>query len=586
VHTLSPVITNAEVASHLAELARLTTLDEGSSNAFRVRAYETAARSVETLDTPVADMSAKELEALRGVGASTAARIRELVDTGRIARLEELRRLFPAEFVELTRVPGVGPKTALMLREELKVRNVADLKAAIEAQALRGLPGMGVKTEENIKTALERLGIGGKERRTPILDAMRVAADVIAALSTVPGVIRAEPMGSLRRFRETTGDVDVIVVSTGDPDEVMKRFVGLPVVREVVGYGVRKSAILSASGMQIDVRVMEPSQYGAAAVYFTGSKAHNIRLRQRAIDRGWILNEYALAETEGGKVIASATEEEVYAALGLPWIAPEIREDTGEIEAALAGALPDLVAEKHLRGDLHVHTSLSGDGRESLEKMLAAAAARGMKYVAITDHGEDLAINGATRQQLAAQRRRIARLQEQYQEMAILQGAELNIGPDGSVDYDAAFLAGFDFGVASVHSAFNLDRARQTARVIMAMRNPAVNVIGHLTGRRIGTRPGIELDVDAVLDAAEATGCGIEINGHLDRLDAPAEVLRRARERDVVFAISSDAHDTRELGNMTNGVRNARRGWVEKDRVVNTWTAKRFLAWVERKRQG
>jgi DNA polymerase (family 10) len=305
-----------------------------------------------------------------------------------------------------------------------------------------------------------------------------------------------------------------------------------------------------------------------------------------AIERGWILNEYALAESEGGAVIASATEEQVYAALGLPWIPTEIREDTGEIEAALAGELPDLVADQHLRGDLHVHTSLSGDGKESLEKMLAACAARGYGFVAITDHGEDLAINGATRQQLLAQRRRIAKVQEQYPDMTILQGAELNIGPDGTVDYDPEFLGGLDFGVASVHSAFNLDRATQTARVIAAMHNPAVNVIGHLTGRRIGHRPGIDLDIDAVLAAAEETGCALEINGHLDRLDAPADVLRHARDRDVVFTISSDGHDTRELANVANAVRNARRGWVEKKRVVNTWTAKQFLKWVKEKREG
>jgi DNA polymerase (family 10) len=579
------VISNSEVSSHLAELARLATLEEGSSNAFRVRAYETAARTVELLDAPVADMSAKELGALRGVGPSTAAKIRELVDTGRMTRLEELRVMFPAPFVELTRIPGVGPKTAVMLRDELHINDVAGLKAALDAQLLRGLPGMGAKTEENIRTAVERLGIGGKERRTPIQDALVVARDVVAALSGVPGVTRVEPMGSLRRFRETIGDIDVIVVSTGDPEDVMRRFVELPVVREVVGYGARKSAVLSASGMQIDLRVMEPSQFGAAAIYFTGSKAHNIRLRQMAIERGWVLNEYALAESEGGKVIASTTEEEVYAALGLSWIPTEIREDTGEIEAALAGGLPDLVADKHLRGDLHVHTSLSGDGKESLEKMLAACAGRGYGYVAVTDHGEDLTINGATRQQLLAQRRRIAKLQDQYPEMTILQGAELNIGPDGSVDYDPEFLAGLDFGVASVHSAFNLDRATQTKRVIAAMRNPAVNVIGHLTGRRIGHRPGIDLDIEAVLTAAEETGCALEINGHLDRLDAPADVLRHARERDVVFTIDSDAHDTRELANVANAVRNARRGWVERKRVVNTWTAKQFLKWVKEKRE-
>jgi DNA polymerase (family 10) len=579
------MLTNAEVASHLYELAALTTLAEGSSNAFRVRAYETAARTIDGLSEPVADMSAADLTALRGIGESTARKIRELVETGRITKLEELRAGFPPEFVELTRVPGIGPKTAVMLRDELGIGGVPALRAALEAHLLRDLPGFGAKTEENMVAALDRLGVGGKERRTPIIEAIRVAQDVCAALSGVPGVQQAEPMGSLRRFRETTGDVDVIVVSAGDPEAVMARFVELPVVREVVGYGARKSAIISRSGLQIDVRVVEPHQYGSAAMYFTGSKAHNIRLRQMAIDRGWILNEYALAESDGGRVIASRTEQEVYAAFGLPWIPPEIREDTGEIEAAVAGDLPALVEEKQLRGDLHVHTSLSGDGRDSLSAMVAACSARGYAYMAITDHGEDLRINGATRAQLLTQRRSITRLRSRHPRMRILQGLELNIGRDGSVDYDPAFLEGFGFGVASVHSLFDLPAGRQTERVIAAMHNPAVNVIGHLTGRRIGTRPGIDLDVDAILGAAEETGCAIEINSHLDRLDAPAEVLRRAGGRSgVVFVISTDAHNTSELENTRWGVHQARRGWVEKDRVANTWPAGRFLKWVEKKR--
>jgi len=580
------MISNSDVAGHLYELAKLTTLAEGSSNAFRVRAYETAARTVDGLVDPVAEMSEADLTALRGIGPSTAKKIRQLVDTGVIDKLEELRGKFPPEFVELTKVPGVGPKTAVLLRDELGITGVPALREALEAHLLRDLPGFGVKTEENMLAALTRLGVGGKERRTPIAEAIRVARDVCAALSGVAGVTLAEPMGSLRRFRETTGDIDVIVVSTGDPDEVMARFVELPVVREVIGYGARKAAIVSTAGLQIDVRVVEPHQYGSAAMYFTGSKAHNIRLRQMAIDRGWILNEYALAEADGGKVIASKTEREVYAALGLPWIPPEIREDTGEIEAALAGTLPDLVEEKHLRGDLHVHTSLSGDGHDPLPKMVAAAAERGYRYVAITDHGEDLSMNGATRQQLLAQRRSIGRLQPKHSGVTILQGVELNIGRDGSIDYDPGFLAGFGFGVASVHSHFNLPAAQQTERVIAAMANPAVNAIGHLTGRKIGRRPGIELDVDAILDAAEETGCALEINSHLDRLDAPAEVLRRAHDRPgVTFVISTDAHDVGELANATWGVRHARRGWVEKDRVANTWAPAKFLKWVEKKRR-
>jgi DNA polymerase (family X) len=576
---------NSEIARHLYELARLATLAEGSSNAFRVRAYETAARTIEGHPDAVAEMSASALTAMRGVGKSTASKIRELVETGVIERLEDLRSQFPTGFVELTRVPGVGPKTAVRLRDELGIASVEDLRAAIERHELRDLPGMGEKTEDNIRDAIERLGVGGKENRTPIIEAIRIASEVCEALMSVPGVRSAEPMGSLRRFRETIGDVDIIAVSTGDPEEVMSRFVELSIVRDVVGFGARKSAIIAVSGVQIDLRVVEPVQYGSAAVYFTGSKAHNIRLRQMALDRGWTLNEYSLSELEGGKAVASKSEADVYAALDLPWIPPEIREDDGEIEAAVAGSLPNFASEKDLKGDLHVHTDLSGDGHVPLAEMIAAVAERRYRYVAITDHAEDLTINGATREQLLAQRKAIGRLRTKYPDLAILQGLELNIGADGSIDYDPEFLEGFDFGVASVHSHFGLAADKQTKRVIAAMRNPAVNVIGHPTGRRIGKRPGIELDIDAVLAAAAETGCAIEINCHLDRLDAPAEVLRKAMEHpEVVFAISTDTHRLGELSNTANGIRLARRGWVDRSRVVNTWPQKKFLGWAEKKR--
>jgi DNA polymerase (family 10) len=576
--------TNSEIASHLYELARLTTLAEGSSNAFRVRAYETAARAVEGHPDQIAEMSEKAMTELRGVGASTAKKIRQLVDGGSIDKLEELRASFPPEFVELTRVPGVGPKTAVMLRDELGVTSVAALKDALEREEVRTLPGMGAKSEEKIARAVERLGIGGKERRTPIIDALRVARDVVGALADVPGVVRAEYMGSLRRFRETIGDVDVLVASTGDPIDVMAKVADLPLAADVVATGSTKTSIVTAAGLQIDVRVVAPDQFGSAAMYFTGSKAHNIRLRQMAIERGWILSEYALADSETDAVIASETEEDVYEALGLPWIAPEMREDDGEIESALDGSLPDLVSEDDLLGDLHVHTDLSGDGREALDVMVETAKARGYTYLAITDHAEDLSINGASRDQMLRQRERIVEIRRRNRRMRVLHGAELNIGREGSIDYDSEFLADFDWGVASVHSLFDMSMDEQTERVITAMRNPAVNAIGHLVGRRIGKRPGIEIDVDAILDAAEETRSAIEINCHLDRLDAPAEILRRARGRDVLFVISTDAHDAAELANMRWGVRQSHRGWVEKEQVVNTWERDRFLAWVSEKR--
>jgi DNA polymerase (family 10) len=575
-----PVLGNVEIASLLYELARLTTLEDGTPQSFRVRAYERAARVVEDQPAPGAALGEAELGALPGVGTGTARKIRELADTGRIARLDRLRAEYPPAYQELTRVPGIGPKTAAALKQHLGVASVADLRAAIDAHALRTVPGLGAKSEENIAHALERLGLGGKERRTPIGDALRLAGDVTAALSAVPGVVRAEAMGSLRRFWETIGDVDVVVAAEGDPEAVMGRFTSLPLVAEVIAYGPRKSAIVSSSGMQVDLRVVEPGQFGSAALYFTGSKAHNIRLRQLAIDRGWTLSEYGLAETATGRVIASATEEEVYAALGLPWIPPELREDDGEIELAFAGALPRPMGEGDVRGDLHVHTDLSGDGREPLEAMLAAASARGYEYLAITDHAEGLAVNGVSREQLLAQRERLEALRDRYPGMTLLHGTELNIGPDGSVDYDPEFLGGLDWAVAGVHAHFELDREAQTRRIVTAMRNPAVRAIAHLSGRKIGRRPGIDLDVEAVLAAAEETGTALEINCHLDRLDASVEVLRGARGRAVTFLINTDAHDARELGNVAWGVRHALRGRVDPERVANTWPPERFLGWA------
>ncbi|MDX1689433.1 MAG: DNA polymerase/3'-5' exonuclease PolX [Acidimicrobiia bacterium] len=579
------MIGNGEIAAVLAELARLTTLEEGSSQSFRVRAYEKAARAVEAATESLADWTERRLTTLDGVGPGTARKIRELVETGTIDTLEALRDRYPPAFVDITRIPGVGPKTAVLLRERLGIESVEDLRRALDAERLRDVPGLGAKTEGNIRRSLERLGgLGGKDRRTPIIEAMRTARDAVAAIGEVPGVERAEAMGSLRRFRETIGDVDIIATSTGDPGAVMERFVSMPVVRDVVAFGGRKSAVVSSSGLQIDLRVVEPEQFGAAAVYFTGSKAHNIALRQRAIERGWTLNEYALADAESGAVVASETEEDVYEALGLTWIPPTIREDTGEIELAARGELPDLVTGADLRGDLHVHTDASGDGRAPMQAMLRACEDRGYEYVAITDHGEDLAINGLSRERMVAQRAELEAFADRF-ELAVLHGVELNIAPDGDLDYDPSFRSGFGFGVASVHSHFDLDRDAETKRIVRAMEDPSVNVIGHLTGRRIGRRPGIDLDVEAVLDAAARTGCAIEINSHLDRLDAPVEFLRMARDRDdVLFALSTDAHDVAELDNARWGVLQAQRGWIPRDRIVTTWPARRFMAWVRETR--
>lgn len=582
--------TNLELAEAFGEMADLVRVADGNNHSHRARAYEAAARTLQGLPAPAAEMTEAQLRQLDGIGGAVASRIREYAETGRIGKLDELRSAFPPEFMELTRIPGLGPKTALLLRERLGVGSVADLVGALQGERLRDLPGLGAKTEENLRRAVRRLGLSGKERRTPLMEAQRQARRLLAVLEEVPGVERTAVCGSLRRFRETVADLDILAAMDDDGaaegrrrlDEVLAE---APPVREVSAAGETKITCLTHSSLQVDVRVVRPGQWGSAVLHFTGSKEHNVRLRQLAIERGWALNEYALADASTGRVVASRTEEEVYAALGLPWIPPELREDRGEIEAGRAGELPELTEEGDLRGDLHVHTDLSGDGEDSLQDMIRAAAGRGLEYLAITDHAENLAINGADREQMLAQRERIRELQQDFPEMRILHGAELNIAPDGSLDYDFDFLQGYDWCTASVHSHFDLPAARQTERLLAAIRHPAVNVIGHPTGRRIGRRPGIEFDADAVLSAAGETRTALEINSHLDRLDAPAELLWEARGRDVLFVISTDAHRVSELGQSKWGIRQSRRGWVPKSQIANTWPAPRFLEWAASIRQ-
>jgi DNA polymerase (family 10) len=575
---------NDSLIAVFRELVQLATLDEGAPNAFRVRAYETAMEAIAAQRRDLATLSERELTAIEGIGSSTAKKIREFYDTGTIAKVVELRVKYPADFVALTRIPGLGPKTLLKLRAELGVTNVETLAAAIVEKKLRTVPGLGAKMEEKILHAIQRMGETGKEKRVPTHRAMPIARELVAALEAMPAVLRAQYCGSLRRMRETVADVDIVAASK-DAEAVREAFVALPAVSEVIGSGGTKTSILTATGLQVDLRVVAPEQFGAACQYFTGSKAHNIKLRQRAIDRGWTLNEYGLTEVETGQVIASETEEAIYAALGLPEIPPPLREDRGEIEAAEAGTLPPAIQLPQVRGDLHVHTTLSGDGRSTLEEVLDAAAERGYSYLAITDHAEDLAINGATREQLRAQRRQIDALRARYPGLAILHGSELNIGREGTVDYDAEFRRSLEWCVAGVHSLFDLTEAQQTRRILAAMDDPTVHAIAHLTGRRIGTREGIEIDVDAVLRKAAETGTALEINAALPRLDVSSELLYRARGLDVTFVVSTDTHHTRELERMQWGVLQATRGWVDPERIANLWPRDRFLGWLEGRRK-
>jgi DNA polymerase (family 10) len=565
------------------ELAQLTALDEGSASSFRARAYENALQAISSHAGDLQPLSDKELLAIDGIGASTAKKVREFFETGTIAKLEELRQKYPPDFVALARIPGLGPKTLLRLRADLGIRNLEDLRAALAGRKVRELHGLGAKVEEKLLHAIERLEPSGKEARRPIAQALPIARELVAALEALPAVQRAQYCGSLRRFRETVADVDIVAASR-DPSSVREAFVKMPTVREALVSGETKTSVVTSTGLQVDLRIVEPRQFGAACQYFTGSKAHNIKLRQRALARGWLLNEYGLSDAKTGEVIASETEEEVYRALGLPLIPPPLREDHGEIEAALLGEIPPPVAQGDLRGDLHVHTSLSGDGRSTLAEMVASAAERGYHYLALTDHAENLAFNGVRRERLAAQRAEIDALRGRCPGMTLLHGSELNIGRDGGVDYDPAFRRTLEWCVAGVHSHFELGRAEQTRRILAAMEDPTVDAIAHLSGRRIGYRAGIELDIDAVLRKAAETGTAIEINAALGRLDASSEVLLRSRGMDVTFVISTDAHHTRELARMEFGALHATRGWVDPARIANLWPRERFLSWRRRRR--
>lgn len=563
----------------LEELATLTTLDEGDVQSFKVRAYESAARGVEAHVGDIGKLSVTELQKIDGIGKSTAAKIREQIESGKVQKLVELREKFPASVVALMKIPGVGPKAVLKLRSELNVQSIDDLRKAIAEQKLRTIKGFSVKTEEKLALTLSRMGenVG----RAPISVALPLAERIVASLAEVTGVASAQYCGSLRRFSETIGDIDICVVAK-DSTPVMDAVTNLTMVDRVIVKGATKTSVVTRRGIQIDVRVVEQHQLGAAMLYFTGSKAHNIKLRQRAIARGWTLNEYALAEAEGGKVVASETEEAIYRALGLPFIPPVLREDAGEIELAEKGLLPTALDPAALIGDFHVHTTVSGDGRSPLEDMIAGARARGYRVLAITDHAEGT-VSGVGRDALLAQREQIKALQAQLSDLTLLHGAELNIGSDGQLDYDPEFRALFDFCLASVHDHFDLSREQQTKRIVTAMNDPSVKMIGHLSARMIGGRPGIELDIDAILDAAEKTGCALEVNGGLPRLDVSVDVMRRARDRKVNFVLTSDAHHATELERVRYAALNAERALIGKDRVINTWSPERLLKWARDK---
>jgi DNA polymerase (family 10) len=556
---------NSDIAARFEEMADLLEIE--GANAFRVRAYRNAARTVRDLPQAVPNLveGGADLTELPGIGQDLAGQIEELVATGELSRLRDLESDVPAGLVDVLGIAGLGPKRVQALHEQLGVESLDDLRAAAKAGKIRELSGFGAKTEANIKHELETRGSG--ERRTRRREAREVAEPLADDLRGVAGVDAVVLAGSYRRKKETVGDLDILVTCEGE-SPVMAHFVGHEDVREVVSHGETRSTVILKNGLQVDLRVLPPVSYGAALHYFTGSKAHNIRVRKMGVARGLKINEYGVFR--GDARIGGATETEVYDAVGLPEVPPELREDRGEIEAAEAGRLPDLVTLDDIRGNLHSHTTAS-DGTKSLREMAEAAARRGWSYIAITDHSRAVHVaNGLDADRLAAQIDAIDELNAEIEGITVLKSIEVDILEDGSLDLPDDILGRLDLCVGAVHSHFGLSAEAQTARIRRAMDNPVLSILAHPTGRLIGHREGYALDMPGLIEHAKATGCALEINAQPERLDLNDVHAKMARDAGVKLAIGCDAHSDLHYDFMQDGVDQARRGWVTAGDVINT----------------
>lgn len=564
-------MTKDDVAAALDEIGTL--LELKGENAFRANAYHNAARTIQQVPGDLKQLVAEnKLGAVRGIGEALVEKITTLVTTGKLPYLDDLRASVPAGLVQMLRLPGMGPKKVKALHDTLQIDTIEKLKAACEAGEIAKQKGFGAKTQEKILAGIAFLGTVGNRVRIDL--ALPLGFALLEQIRGLPGVVRADLCGSLRRRRETSKDIDILV-SSADPQPIMDAFVKFPEVVQVTGHGPTKSSVVAAMSiygekvtLNADLRVVDDAEYAYGLLYLTGSKEHNIRLRQLAIDRGWVLNEYGLGnETER---IPAKTEADVYKALGMAYVEPELREDTGEIEAATAKTLPALVADADVRGVFHNHTTYS-DGTASLEEMALAAKKLGFEYFGVGDHSQSLTIArgmppGAVRKQWAE----IDRVNAKLSGIQIIKGTEVDILEDGSLDYDDELLAGFDYVVASVHTLFGMPEDAMTARVCKALAHPAVTMLGHATGRLLLKRAGYAINVDEVLKAAARHGKMIEINAQPSRLDLDWVYVKRAKELGIPIVINPDAHSTGELALYRFGVNVARRGWLTKDDVFNT----------------
>lgn len=558
-------VTNSQVSDIFLRMADL--LEIQRENPFRIRAYRHAAHTVSELPESLAAMIDRgdDLTALPGIGQDLAGKIGEIVERGHLAALDRLARRLPGQLAEMLRLPGLGPKRVALIHDRLAIRTLAQLEAACRAGRIRQLPGLGAKTEARILEALGRTG--DSMTRTRIDVAEQIVEPLVAWLAAAPGIRDCIVAGSFRRRCETVGDLDILVTSD-DGEAATARFTGYDDVREVVSRGPTRSTVVLSGGMQVDLRVVEPASAGAALLYLTGSKAHNIALRRLAMERGLKINEYGVFR--GDQRIAGRSEKEVYRELDLAFVEPELRENRGEIDAAREGRLPRLVTRTDIAGDLHVHTDAS-DGVESLEEMVDAARAAGYRYVAITDHTRSLTIaHGLDPRRLARQLAKIDRLNARLRGFTVLKSSEVDILEDGRLDLPDSVLAELDIVVGAIHSRLSLSEKEQTERVLRAMDNPRFHILAHPTGRLIGHRPPCAIDLERVLRGARDRGCFVELNAHPERLDLADLACSRAKALGVKVAISTDAHAGGDLDKMRFGIDQARRAWLEADDVLNT----------------
>jgi DNA polymerase (family X) len=570
-------VQNFEIANILIKLADLLEIE--GADVFRVRAYREAAEIVENQSRSIADMVAagEDLSSLAGIGKSMAEKIEEIANTGRLSQLEEQQKKTPGSLVDLLNLPGLGPKRVQTIYKKLGIKNIEGLEKAARNKSLRDLPGIGSKLEEEILTKLDQgKGVG---KRKLLVEVDPEAERLVSFLRENKKVDRAEIAGSVRRRKETVGDLD-LVASSKQPTDVMEYFISYEGVEKVLRKGETRSSILLKSGLQADLRVVADDSFGAVLFYFTGSKAHNINLKKKGVEKGWKTNEYGIYN--GEKQIAGRSEAELYKVFNLPFIEPELREDRGELNAACQGKLPELIKLKDIQGDLQMHSNYS-DGRASLKEMAEAAHQRGLKYIAITDHSKHIGIvNGMTGDQLLQQMEEIDHLNEELEGIVVLKGVEVDVLENGTLALPDEIIQHSELCLISIHSNFNLSRDKQTERYIKAMDNPYVHGIAHPTGRKIGKRDPLNLDIEKLMEAANDAGCFLEINADPHRLDLNDIYCKMAKEMGVKLVISTDAHRIGELDNLRYGVDQARRGWLEADDIMNTQSLSRLRKLLNR----